>query len=262
MKHRHRAWAATAAVWAALISLTGTGCGRSTATVDTEHLQVVATHPHERDAFTEGLEVDGNVRYESTGMLVASTVRATDATTGRELARVALPPDMFGEGLTLAGSTLWQLTWQSGVAFDRDPVTLAERRRVHFDGEGWGLCFRDGRLLMSNGTDTLTYRDPVTFAVTGTVRLTSHNNVQLNELDCSADGTVYANTWPSDHILRLDPATGRVLADIDAAGLLSITEKAGADVLNGIAQIPGTDRYLITGKYWPTLFEVRFVPGS
>ncbi len=244
-----------------LVSLLGiTGCGGSDSDPPRLHIELVGTRPHDPRAFTEGLEVDGTVLYEGTGMPGASGVRATDLTTGNELVRTELPAPYFGEGVTKAGTTVWQLTWRDQVAIARDPATLAERTRVSYDGEGWGLCTRADRLVMSNGTDTLTFRDPVTFAPTGTVTLTSRNRAKLNELDCAADGSVYANSYPTDEILHIDPETGRVLAVIDARGLLPATVRAGTDVLNGIAQLPGTDHFLITGKYWPTIFEVRFVP--
>lgn len=229
---------------------------------DTPRLRVdvVATRPHDHAAFTEGLDIDGSVLYESTGMEGESGVRARDLTTGAPIAEAKLADTYFGEGIARAGDTLWQLTWKNETAFARDPRTLAERRRVHYDGEGWGLCSQGDRLVMSDGSDTLTFRDPHTFAVTGTMRLTSHHDARLNELDCAADGSVYANVWPTDHILRIDPGSGTVLGDIDAGGLLRPTERTDADVLNGIAQLPGTDHFLITGKYWPTMFEVRFVP--
>jgi glutaminyl-peptide cyclotransferase len=134
-------------------------------------------------------------------------------------------------------------------------------RQVPFEGEGWGLCTRAGRLVMSDGSDKLTFRDPVTFEPTGSIQLTSHHNVRLNELDCAEDGSVYANSWPTNTILRIDPDTGRVLATIDASVLRSLFASIGADALNGIAQIPGTDRFLLAGKNWPTTFEVRFVPA-
>lgn len=238
------------------------GCGQDDGDVPRLRAEVVATRPHDPAAFTQGLEVDGSVLYEGTGLPGASSVRATDLVTGAETARAELPAPYFGEGVTRAGATLWQLTWQDRVAIARDPVTLAERARVGFDGEGWGLCTRGDRLVMSDGTGTLTFRDPVTFANTGSIRLTSHRRARLNELDCAADGSVYANSWPTDDILRIDPDTGAVLAVIDASGLLPVTARAGTDALNGIAQLPGTDRFLLTGKYWPTMFEVRFVPET
>jgi glutaminyl-peptide cyclotransferase len=244
-----------------LVSLLGiTGCGGVDNDLPRLHIEVVGTRPHDPQAFTQGLEIDGTVLYEGTGMPGASSVRATDLTTGNELARADLSAAYFGEGVTKAGDTLWQITWQERVAFARDPATLQERNRASYDGEGWGLCAQQARLVMSNGTDTLTFRDPATFASTGTITLTDRRDARLNELDCAADGSVYANAWPTDEILHIDPDTGRVLGVIDARGLLPATVRASTDVLNGIAQIPGTDRFLITGKYWPTMFEVRFVP--
>ncbi|MEU2031524.1 glutaminyl-peptide cyclotransferase [Nocardia amamiensis] len=237
------------------------GCSAAENPAARMNIEVVGTRPHDRQAFTQGLEVDGDILYEGTGLAGASSVRASRLTTGEELARAELPAPYFGEGITLAGATLWQLTWHDGVAIARDPATLAERGRARYDGEGWGLCSGNGRMVMSDGTDRLTFRDPVTFAATGTVTLTSWNNARLNELECAADGSVYANDWPTDTILRIDPESGDVLAAIDATGLLPATARAGADVLNGIAQLPGTDRFLITGKNWPTMFEVRFTPA-
>ncbi|MFE9581945.1 glutaminyl-peptide cyclotransferase [Nocardia sp. NPDC006044] len=238
------------------------GCAAADDASPAMNVEVVATRSHDPRAFTQGLEIDGDILYEGTGLSGASSVRATNRFTGEQLARVDLPAPYFGEGLTLAGDKLWQLTWQDHTAFARDPNTLAEIGRASYEGEGWGLCTRAGQLVMSNGTDTLTFRDPVTFAPTGTIRLTSHQNARLNELDCAEDGSVYANDWPSDHILRIDPDSGRVLAQIDAAGLLPRPIiPNGEDTLNGIAQIPGTDRFLLAGKNWPTTFEVRFVPA-
>ncbi|MET7767921.1 glutaminyl-peptide cyclotransferase [Nocardia sp. NPDC005366] len=241
--------------------LAAAGCGGVDEEPPQLRIEVVGTLPHDPKAFTQGLEVGGKVRYESTGMPGASTVRATDVDSGVELARVDVPAPYFGEGMTIAGATLWQLTWQNHVAFARDPVTLQARGQVTYDGEGWGLCARADRLVMSNGTDTLTFRDPVTFEPVGTVTLRRRGGAHLNELECARDGSVYANDYPTDRILRIDPDTGEVLAVIDARGLLSPAERAKTDVLNGIAQLPGTDRFLVTGKYWPTIFDVRFVPA-
>lgn len=237
------------------------GCGPADESAPTMNIEVLGTRPHDRRAFTQGLEIDGDILYEGTGLVGASSVRASRLATGAELARTELPAPYFGEGITLAGTTLWQLTWHDGVAIARDPATLAERGRVSYDGEGWGLCAGAGRLIMSDGTDRLTFRDPGTFAPTGSIELTSHNGARLNELECAADGSVYANDWPTDTILRIDPDSGAVLGTADAADLLPATERAEADALNGIAQLPGTDRFLITGKNWPTMFEVRFTPA-
>jgi glutaminyl-peptide cyclotransferase len=262
MKRNPRALAAIGLILLAAALPATTGCGDSDDSGNTPRLrvQVLSTRPHDTTAFTEGLEIDGNVLYEGTGLDGHSGVRATDLTTGARLAGVDLPSQYFGEGVTLAGDTLWELTWKSGVAFARDPNTLAERRTARYDGEGWGVCTRRGKIVMSDGSDTLTFRDQVSFAPTGSVRLTSHHNARLNELECAPDGSVYANVWPTDHILHIAPDSGRVLGDIDASGLLTPTQQANADVLNGITDLPGTDHFLITGKHWPVMFEVRFAP--
>lgn len=225
--------------------------------------QVLETLPHDTNAFTQGFEISHGILYESTGLVGKSWVRALDITSGREVARVALPPPLFGEGITIANSSLWQVTWQNGIAIQRDAETLAERRQVSYSGEGWGLCHQSGddRLVMSDGTDTLTFRDPETFERTGKVRVRSGGRPvnRLNELEC-VDNLVYANVWQSETILRIDPDGGKVTGEIDASGLLEKSEQAGADVLNGIAAIPGSDAFFITGKLWPKTFRVRFVP--
>ncbi|MFE3052653.1 glutaminyl-peptide cyclotransferase [Nocardia sp. NPDC059239] len=264
MERKRRAPVAAATITlstALALAATATGCTSSDNTPKLR-VEVVATRPHDPGAFTEGLEVDGSVLYEGTGLAGHSSIRATDLNTGAELARADLPAPLFGEGITRAGDVLWQLTYKNGVAIARDPGTLAELRTTHFDGEGWGLCTRDDRVLMSNGSSTLTFRDPHTFAITGSVALTSHKDAELNELDCAPDGSVYANTWPTNTILRIDPGTGEVLAAIDASGLLPRSARTpDTDVLNGIAHLPGTDHFLLTGKKWPTSYEVRFVPA-
>jgi glutamine cyclotransferase len=220
-------------------------------------VQVLGTLPHDTSAFTEGLEFSGTTLYESRGLDGQSALTAGPAGQAPST-RVALPSPLFGEGVTVLGPKLWQLTWQDGFAIERDSKTLAELRRVPFEGEGWGLCHQpDGRLVMSNGSSSLTFRDPQTFAVTGSVDVGVD---QLNELECVGD-TVYANVWKTGTILRIDAKTGHVTGSIDAGGLRTPVTP-GEDVLNGIAAIPGTDEFLVTGKLWPTMFRVRFVPES
>lgn len=189
-------------------------------------------------------------------------LRALDPRTGQVRQEARLPADLFGEGITVAGQRIWQLTWQEGVALQRDRASLREINRVPYAGEGWGLCYDGGRLVMSNGSSSLTFRDPQTFAETGRVTVTADGTEvdQLNELEC-VGGQVWANVWQRDEIVRIDPASGQVTGVADASGLLSASERAGSDVLNGIAAIPGTDQFLITGKYWPHMYQVRFVPA-
>lgn len=188
---------------------------------------------------------------------------------GEPVVRRDLPAPLFGEGLTLVGPRLWQLTWQNGIAIERDAETLEELRRVRYEGEGWGLCHdrtdggTGGRLVMSDGTSRLTFRDPKTFEPVGHVDVTRDGEPvdQLNELECTGDGSVYANVYQTDTLVRIDPDTGAVTADIDASGLLRPAElRGGAQELNGIAAVPGGEEFLLTGKRWPRMFRVGFVP--
>ena len=252
-------------VWVAALAVAA-GCSTSPPAdppTTSLRLEIVRVLPHDSTAFTEGLEVVDGGLYESTGRVGASYLMLSDLHTREPRQRIDLDEHLFGEGIGIAAGKLWQITWRDGVAIERDPATLTEKRRVRYDGEGWGLCGRGEQLVMSDGSASLTFRDPITFDATGTVELTEHPNARLNELDCADDGFVYANDWPTSTILRIDPESGQV-ATIDARGLLDnvqITEEqlGRLDVLNGIAHLPGTDHFLITGKYWPVLFEVRFV---
>lgn len=221
-------------------------------------VRVVSTLPHDPAAFTQGLEFSGETLYEGTGLVGKSSMRAGPPGAAPSVRQDL--PGLFGEGITVLGPTAWQITWKDGVAIERDAKTLAELRRVTYTGEGWGLCHREdtGQLVMSDGSSKLTFRDPVTFAPTGTVEV---GRDQLNELECVGT-SVYANVWQTDRILRIDAATGRVTGEIDASGLLDAAERGSADVLNGIAAVPGTDEFVLTGKLWPRMFRVKFVPAA
>ncbi|GGC73113.1 glutaminyl-peptide cyclotransferase [Hoyosella rhizosphaerae] len=229
--------------------------------------EVVDRHPHSRDAFTQGLELHGDVLFESTGRVGESWIQSRAFPSGDVIAHADITDPYFGEGLTVVGDTVWHVTWKDGVAFARDRDSLEERFRVTYDGEGWGLCSYDdhevlgAHVVMSDGTDVLTFRDPETFDVLDTVRVTLDGApvVMLNELECTPDG-VYANVWMTEKIVRIDADTGTVGDVIDASRLLTASERPGTDVLNGIAAIEGTDHFLVTGKLWPTMFEVKFVP--
>jgi glutamine cyclotransferase len=238
-----------------------TGCAASTA--QQLHVQILAVLPHDPSMYTEGLEIHDGVLYEGSGLAGQSRVRATALASSAMLREATLPADLFGEGLTVTDDRLWQLTWISGIAIERDPATLAQRRRVTYQGQGWGLCHDGYRLVMSDGSNRLTFRDPETFAPSGqlAVRLDGEPVRQLNELEC-AGGVIWANVFQTDRIMRINPSTGAVTGVVDASGLLSTQPQSPGDVLNGIASIPGTDEFLITGKHWPSLFRVRFVASA
>jgi glutaminyl-peptide cyclotransferase len=228
-------------------------------------LEVLETYDHDPGSFTQGLELGehpefGTVLYESAGLYGESDVRITDPGTGEVLASQDLPPEDFAEGLTLTDDAIWQITWQEHHAYKRDPVTLDVIETVEYEGEGWGICYDGERLIMSDGSSTLTFRDPVTFEETGTVEVLSQGGepvFSINELECS-NGSVWANIWQTDEIVSIDPETGGVQATIDASGLLSPEEAGGADVLNGIAAAEEEGTFYLTGKHWPKLFLVRF----
>jgi glutamine cyclotransferase len=226
-------------------------------------VRVVRTLPHDPAAFTQGLLVFDGKLYESTGLLHESTLRRVDPDSGVVEARVALEPDLFGEGLARVGGHLIQLTWQNGRAIYWTVDGFKKEREVRYEGEGWGLCYDGRRLVMSDGSTKLTFRDPETFARIGevSVRRGGAPVLNLNELEC-IDGAVYANIWQDTHIVRIDPTSGEVTAWIDASNLLTPAERMGADVLNGIAAVPGSHNLLITGKRWPHIFEVELVPAT
>jgi glutaminyl-peptide cyclotransferase len=226
-------------------------------------VEVVSTYPHDPTAFTQGLLFYKGDLYESTGLYGRSTLRRVDLQTGNVFRRVELPNNLFGEGLALVGNRLVQLTWQERVALLYDVYRFERIGQFSYDGDGWGLCHDGARLIMSDGTQRLTFRDPDSFNLIGgvDVRLNGRPQTRINELEC-VDGAVYANVWSSDQILAIDPDDGSVHAVIDASPLLSSEERStlGPEaVLNGIAYDAATKTFFLTGKLWPKLFRVRFV---
>lgn len=224
--------------------------------------ELVATFPHDSTSFTEGLQVSAGRVYESAGLTGESRVQVSDLVTGTVIASDPLPTEWFGEGLALTGDRMIQLTWRDHTAVVRDLATLAGIGTFTYEGEGWGLCFDGTVLFMSDGSDTLTVRNPATFEVLRTVRVTRGGQPvsALNELEC-AGGRIWANVWLTTDILRIDPSTGVVDGVLDARPLLTDAEWAALardDVLNGIA-IDESGRMFVTGKRWPVLYEIRIV---
>jgi glutamine cyclotransferase len=223
--------------------------------------EVLAEIPHDVTAYTQGFEIADGVLYEGTGQVGASQLRELDPVTGEVRRAVPLPGPVFGEGITVVGDRIWQLTWRDGVAFEWDRESFTLLGQVRIAGEGWGLCLDGDRVIRSDGTDRLRFHDPVTFAETGSVPVTLGGRPvpMLNELEC-VDGQVYANVFQTDRIVRIDPATGVVTATVDASGLLDERRRVSADVLNGIAAVDDGE-LLLTGKHWPSTFRVRLVPA-
>ncbi|ANR61896.1 glutaminyl-peptide cyclotransferase [Corynebacterium glutamicum] len=229
-----------------------------------EHLvpEIISTHSFDSTSFTQGLELDADELIVGTGQYGGSRIYRSSVD-GQESVSQSLDPEFFGEGITKSGDAIWQLTWNEGVAFKRDADTLEELDRVSYDGQGWGICSTDDALITSDGSSTLTFRDPETFAENSTVDVTLDGSPvgNLNELEC-VDGEVYANIFLDTDIMRIDPNSGEVTAVIDASNIPNNATPDTNNVLNGIAHIPDSDRFYITGKRWPDLYEVRFVPAD
>jgi glutaminyl-peptide cyclotransferase len=222
--------------------------------------EVTARFPHDSSAYTQGLLYADGVLFESTGLNGRSDVRRVDLRSGRVLASRPLPTDRFGEGLALFKGRLYQLTWKAGVAYTYDAATLAPRDSFNYPGEGWGLATDGKSLIMSDGSDSLRFLSPETLKVQRVVHV-RYNGAplyQLNELEY-VDGELLANVYQSNWILRIDPATGEVRETIDFADLYP-DRPASAEVMNGIALAPDGKQLLLTGKFWPVMFQVRLLP--
>jgi glutaminyl-peptide cyclotransferase len=247
----------------AVLALTPTSPPLLDAPVPTLDWQVVSRRAHDTGAFTQGLQLDDQGRlFESTGRYGTSTLREVDAATGRVLRRLELPAQWFGEGLASVGDDLVQLTWKEGIATRRDADTFELLDTYAYEGEGWGICFDGRRFVMSDGSDQLTFRDAGTFEVIGSVAVSLDGTAlpQLNELEC-VDGSVWANVWLSDDIVRIDPSSGRVTGRLDLSGIIEPhPQETDSDaVLNGIAWDASANTFLVTGKRWPELVEIRLI---
>jgi glutaminyl-peptide cyclotransferase len=224
---------------------------------------IVKAYPHDPAAFTEGLFWHEGFLYESVGLEGQSEVRKVDLNSGVVLQSAVSPNKVFAEGVTLAGGKLIQLTYTEGRAFVYDFATMRLTGEFHYSGEGWGLTSDGKSLIMSDGSDRLTFRDPATFAARRKVRVTWDGAPvkNLNELEF-VDGAVWANIWKDERILRIEPASGRVTGWLDMSGLVGADARAKMpepeeDVLNGIAYDPASGHFFVTGKCWPSLFEIK-----
>ena len=230
--------------------------------------RVVNVYPHDRGAFTEGLVYVDGILFEGTGLdnqsnpPGQSVLEKKDLATGQALQSIKLAPEFFGEGVTVLGNRVYQLTWQERTGFVYDKDTLQPLGTFTISSDGWGLTHDGKRLIRSDGTSTLYFLDPMTLQETGHVDVRDNRGgpvTNLNELEY-INGEVYANVWLTDTIVRIDPSTGKVLGRIDLTGLLSPEDRAQrVDVLNGIAYDAAEDRLFVTGKWWPKLFEIDLV---
>lgn len=243
-------------------ALSLSACAQGTASgVPVLKVEVVRRYPHDPQAFTQGLLFSGGKLYEGTGLYRRSELREVDLESGKVLRSRKLPDDVFGEGLALANGKLAQLSWTNHLGFEYDAASFAPTRTFTYKTEGWGLTFDGKNLILSDGSSTLYFLNPATYAVERRVQVTADGQAvdQLNELEFIG-GQVYANVWQTDRIARIDPQTGRVTAWIDVSNLTrEVNSQNGDDVPNGIAYDAAGKRLFLTGKRWPTLFEVKIV---
>ena len=218
--------------------------------------RVAGSWPHREEAFTQGLVLDAGELVEGTGRYGHSSVARLDPETGAVLAKHPLPARYFGEGVTVLGERIWQLTWKAGRAFTYDRETLAALGEHAYAGEGWGLTHDGRHLIMSDGSDVLQRRDPRSFELVARipVRTAGRPVRRLNALEL-AEGSLYANVWLTDCIARIAPATGTVTGWIDLSRLRArMPPLPAAAVANGIAWDAERRLLVVTGKLWPRLF--------
>jgi len=224
--------------------------------------KIVNIYPHDPSAFTQGLIYENGFLYEGTGLYGRSTLRKVELKTGKVLNLLPLPARYFGEGLTSWKGSLIQLTWRErkGFVYERESFRLL--KEFSYATEGWGITHDDTHLIMSDGSASLYFLDPVTFAQVRKMEVRDRGMLVsgLNELEY-VKGKIHANIWPSERIAIISPETGSVEGWIDLTGLLgSMGPSRNIDVLNGIAYDRDNDRLFVTGKLWPKLFEIKLVP--
>lgn len=245
----------------ALLLIAAASACTNTAAAPVYGYNVVRTYPHDRGSFTEGFFVMDGQFWESTGLEGRSYIRRVDIESGRVLQQYTVPSQYFGEGIVAFGNELFELTYKSGIAFVYDKKTFELKKTFKYSGEGWALTTDGKRLIFSDGSSSLRFLDPATFKETGRLAVTDNGKPvdQLNELEY-IKGEIWANIWTSNRLARIDPKTGHVNSWIDLSGLLSVMEKPGTDVLNGIAYDAKADRIFVTGKFWPKVFEIKIGP--
>lgn len=231
----------------------------STTAAPIEKAVVLNTFPHDPGAFTQGLVFHQGCLYESTGLYGQSTLRKKALRTGKTVKAVRLPVQYFGEGIAILGAKIYQLTYQNETGFIYNPDTLKQIGRFKYRGEGWGLTTDGKHLIMSNGTSVITFRTPDSFSTSRIIQVRDGDKPVdgINELEFIR-GEIWANIYMKNAICRISPETGKVLGWLDMNALFQkLDPKYQIDVLNGIAYDPKADRVFVTGKLWPTVFEIK-----
>lgn len=261
-----------------LVLFSLSGCGSSAQPEDEAHnreflqrkdvpvygFNVLNTYNHDRSAFTEGLVLDGDLIYEGTGHYGESRLTKSELATGDVLLRHDLESTYFGEGVTVLGDEVFQLTYTSNLGFVYDKDSFELDRTFQYPTQGWGLTHDGSSLIISDGSSTLHFLDPQTMQETGYLSVEDNEGpvYNLNELEF-IDGEIYANVWKTSLIAIISPDSGEVTGYIDLSGLNPDPSRLkGELVLNGIAYDPQTGRLLVTGKCWPYIYEIELIPAS
>ncbi len=234
---------------------------RSEAKVPRYSINIVAKIPHDPDAFTQGLVYLNGTFFESTGVRGKSSLRKVDPKSGQVLLKHDLGEAYFGEGLAFFKGVLVQLTYKEGKAFVYDSETFEPLNEFSYEGDGWGLTHDDHQYIMSNGTDTISFRDTVDFTVKRTIKVREEGRAvdKINELEY-INGEIWANVWQSKYILRISPKDGRVLSRINLRRFPPHEDRTGdEDYLNGIAYDVEGDRLFVTGKYYANIYQIELV---
>ncbi len=223
--------------------------------------QVLKIYPHDTSSFTQGLIWHEGKLWEGTGLNNESKLLLTNITTGKAIKRKPLPDNEFGEGITIFNNKIYQLTWENHKVYVYDLTTLKQEKVFDWPYEGWGITHDGQSLIISTGGSNLYWVDAETFKITKTLGVSDNYGYvdSLNELEW-VNGFIYANKYLTDYILKIDPKSGLVVGKLDLTGLLQQSNQpivANTDVLNGIAFNPTTGHFLITGKRWPALYEIK-----
>lgn len=247
-------------LWCLLLLLSSPALAAGLQDVPDRGVEILQRLPRDPSLFTQGLLVLDGQLYHSGGKYGESRLVAGKPGSASHRFTRHLPPSWFAEGIAVVGSELFLLTWRNGITAVFDSRDLAPRRRLAYQGEGWGLTSDGSLLIMSNGSSELLWRDPINFSIQRRLQvLAGETSVRmLNELEW-IDGVIYANIWQSDYLVGIDPETGQVLQKTDLGELLSSRERRRAGVVNGIAWDAKARRLYVTGKHWPWLFEIRLL---
>lgn len=243
------------------LGLPALACAQAPQSVQPE---VVATYPHDPEAFTQGLFMHEGELFESTGQVGRSSLRQVDLESGNVVRSATIDPPYFGEGSARVGDEIFMLSWVSETGFVFDAETFEQIETVSYPGEGWGLTFDGTHLILSDGSPQLRLIDPEDFTLAGTIDVTLNGRPvrRLNELEW-IDGEIWANVWQTRIIVRIDPASGEVIGLVDLTSLVPDGLNGSRDaVANGIAWNAATGQIYVTGKLWPVLYEIRLPDGG